>query len=109
VQNPLDLFGAKARAKRIDKRLTQQAIADKLHLSVRTVIDIELCRSSPKFETVVTLAKGLGISLDAIVFQNTGTESLSQSVIDFFAGRSEADARKYIALCQQAEAIKVEE
>lgn len=108
MQNPLDLFGAMVRAKRNEKRLTQHAVAEKLHMSVRTIIDIELCKSSPRFETVVALARELGISLDAIVFQNTKTDSISQSVVDFFFGKSEADARKYIALCEQAEAIRPE-
>ena len=33
------------------------------------------------------------------------TSMVSKSVVDFFAGKSEAEIQKYVALCQQAEAI----
>ena len=52
------------------------------------------------------LAKELNISLDAVVFQNIQTDGVSKSVIDFFAGKSEEEIQKYIALCEQAEIIK---
>jgi len=34
------------------------------------------------------------------------TSNVSKSVIDFFAGKSESEIQKYIALCQQAEALQ---
>jgi transcriptional regulator with XRE-family HTH domain len=70
MQNPLDSFAAALRAARIKRNLTQRELADKLHMSVRTIIEIERCKSSPKFETVATLARELNISLDAAVFQD---------------------------------------
>jgi Predicted transcriptional regulators len=108
VQNPLDLFSTALRVARVKQGLTQRALADKLHMSVRTIIEIERRKSNPKFETVVLLAKELNISLDAIVFQNMATSTVSKSVIDFFAGKSEDEIQKHIALCQQAETFKNE-
>ena len=52
------------------------------------------------------LARELNVSLDAIVFQNIPTSNVSKSVIDFFAGKSESEIQKYIALCQQVEALQ---
>lgn len=106
MQNPLDLFAAALRAARIKRNLTQRELADKLHMSVRTIIEIERCKSSPKFETVATLARELNISLDAAVFQDIESGAVSKSVIDFFAGKSEDKIQKYIMLCQQADAFK---
>lgn len=106
MKNPLDLFAADLRAARIKRNLTQRQLADMLHMSVRTIIELERCKSSPRFETVVMLAKELNISLDAVVFQNIQTDGVSKSVIDFFAGKSEEEIQKYIALCEQAEIIK---
>ena len=65
MNNPLDLFAWKLRTERKRQHLTQKALAERLHMSVRTIIEIEKCKSNPKFETVALLAKELNISLDA--------------------------------------------
>ena len=106
LRYPLDSFAAALRAARIKRNLTQRELADKLHMSVRTIIEIERCKSSPKFETVATLARELNISLDAAVFQDMKSDAVSKSVIDFFAGKSEDEIQKYITLCQQADTFK---
>ena len=105
MNNPLDLFASALREARRKQHLTQRALAERLHMSVRTIIEIERCKSSPKFETVVLLARELNISLDATVFSDMETSTVSKSVVDFFAGKSEAEIQKYVALCHQAEAI----
>lgn len=106
MQNPLDSFAVALRAARIKRNLTQRELADKLLMSVRTIIEIERCKSSPKFETVATLARELNISLDAAVFQDMKSDAVSKSVIDFFAGKSEDEIQKYITLCHQADTFK---
>ena len=50
----------------------------------------------------------MNISLDAIVFPDTATTTVSKTVTDFFAGKSEAEIQKYISLCQQADAFKTD-
>lgn len=106
MKNPLDLFAADVRAARIKRNLTQRQLADKLHMSVRTIIEIERCKSSPRFETVATIARELDISLDAVVFQNIQTDGISKTVADFFSGKSEEEIQKYISLCKQADELK---
>ena len=108
MKNPVDSFAAALRAARAKRHLTQRALADNLHMSVRTIIEIELGRSNPRFETVALLAKEMNISPDAIVFPDTATATVSKSVTDFFAGKSEAEIQKYISLCQQADAFKTD-
>lgn len=93
-------------AERKRQHLTQKALAERLHMSVRTIIEIEECKSNPKFETVALLAKELNISLDAAIFPDMVTGTVSKTVIDFFAGKSEAEIQKYIALCKQAETFQ---
>ena len=102
MKNPVDSFAAALRAARARRHLTQWALADNLHMSVRTIIEIELGCSNPRF---ALLAEELNISLDAIVFPDTATATVSKSVTDFFAGKSEAEIQKYISLCQQADAF----
>ena len=73
MNNPLDLFAWKLRSERKRQHLTQKALAERLHMSVRTIIEIEKCKSNPKFETVALLAKELNISLDAAIFPDMVT------------------------------------
>ena len=105
MKNPVDSFSAALRAARAKRHLTQRALAEKLHMSVRTIIEIELGCSNPRF---ALLAKAMNISLDAIVFPDTATATVSKTVTDFFAGKGEAEIQKYISLCQQADAFKTD-
>ncbi len=108
MQNPIDSFGIALRNARKNRNLTQRELAEKLHMSVRTVIEAEQGHSNPKFETVALLAKELNISLDAIVFPDSAVTPVSKSVVDFFSGKNETEIQKYITLCQQADAFKSE-
>ena len=108
MNNTVDSFAAALRAARAKRHLTQRALAEKLHMSVRTIIEIELGRSNPRFETVALLAEELNNSLDAIIFPDTAAATGSKTVTDFFAGKSEAEVQKYISLCQQADAFKTD-
>lgn len=85
---------------------TQRQLAEKLHMSIRTVQDLENGISNPKTETVLLIAQELNISIDAILFPELATSTVSKTVVDFFAGKTESDIQKYIALCQQAEQLK---
>lgn len=106
MKNSLDLFAADLRAARIKRNLAQRQLADMLHMSVQTIIEIERCKSCPRFETIAALAMELDISLDAVVFQDSKTDRVSKTVVDFFSDKSEDEIQKYIALCEQAESIK---
>ena len=67
---------------------------------------IENCKSNPKFETVALISKEMRISLDAVVFHDEKPREIPKVVADFFAGKSDAEAERYIALCQSAEKLK---
>lgn len=75
----------------------------------RTTIHLETCQSNPKFETVVLVAKELNISVDTAIFPEMVNKTVSKTVVDFFAGKSEAEIEKFIALCKQAEAFQKDE
>ncbi|MCM1307330.1 MAG: helix-turn-helix transcriptional regulator [Butyrivibrio sp.] len=106
MQNPIDSFSIALRTARKRHNLTQRELADKLHMSVRTIIEAEQGHSNPKFETVALLAKELNISLDAILFPDSVSSTVSKSVVDFFSEKNEAEVQKYILLCQQADTLK---
>ena len=109
VNNPLDLFAWKVRSERKRQHLTQKQLAERLGMNPRTIIDLETGKSNPKFETVVLVAKELNISVDAAIFPEMVNQTVSKTVVDFFAGKSEAEIEKFIALCKQAEAFQKDE
>ena len=55
--NFLDLFAQKLREKREQKKITQRELAERLNMCTRTVIEIEKCKSNPKFETVALISE----------------------------------------------------
>ena len=103
----LDDFASEVRRKRNMSGYTQRQLAEKLHMSIRTILDLQNGVSNPKFETVLLIAKELNISIDAILFPELSTSTVSKAVIDFFAGKAETDIQIYILLCEQAEQLKI--
>lgn len=77
-------------------------------MSIRTVQDLENGIINPKAETILLIAKELNISIDTILFPELSTGTVSKTVVDFFAGKSEAEIQKFISLCQQAEKLKTD-
>ena len=93
MNNPLDEFGAKVRAEREARGLTQKQLAEKLGMSHRTVMQAESCSSNPKMETV-------------IVFPETATpNAVPKCVYDFFRGKTESEAEKLIDICQRIDEL----
>ena len=105
MQDILERFGIEVRRKRKKLNLTQEQLAGKLNMSNRTIMDIENAKIVPQLDTVVYIARELGISLDALMFPNENLGSIAKSAFDFFTGKSEADSQKYITLCQCADAL----
>ena len=75
-------------------------------MCTRTVIEIEKCKSNPRFETVALISEEMDISLDGIVFHDRAPQTVAKCVIDYFAGKSEAEPQKYIDLCMSADKLK---
>lgn len=103
----LDQFSAAVRTARQEKKISQEALANKLSMNKRTIMDFENGKTSPRAETVFLLASELDISLDAILFvQSDGSDVISPTVLEFFSGKTQEESNRYIALCRQADALK---
>lgn len=87
------------------ENLTQAELSERLHMSIRTIQDIENQKNNPKFETIVLICKELNISFDAILYPDLPITNVSKTVIDFFKDKNEIDAQKYIDLCKKASDI----
>ena len=104
--NHVDMFAQRLREKRAQDKLTQREVAERLSMSIRTIVDIETCKSSPRFETVALISEEMDISLDGIVFHDRAPQTVAKCVADFFAGKSDAESQKYIDLCMSADKLK---
>ena len=87
------------------EKLTQAELAERLHMSIRTIQDIENQKNNAKFETIVLICKELNISFDAILYPDIPVSSVSKCVIDFFKNKSESESQKYIDLCKKVSEI----
>lgn len=107
MYNPVDEFGNQVRQRREERGLTQRKLAEHLGLSYRTVLQAETHKSNPKLETVVILAKELGISIDALVFRDAVLpNSLPKCVYDFFKDKTPADAERFISILMNLEELQ---
>ena len=104
--NHVDMFAQRLREKRAQDKLTQREVAERLSMSIRTIVDIETCKSSPRFETVALISEEMDISLDGIVFHDRAPQTVAKCVTDFFAGKSADESQKYIDLCMNADKLK---
>jgi transcriptional regulator with XRE-family HTH domain len=56
-------FGARVRELRLEKKMRQGELADKVGIRESFVSDIETARKEPCLEVITMLAQGLGVSL----------------------------------------------
>lgn len=88
-------FGEVLRALRRERKLSQQALADRSDLAVDTVRRVESGTFSPSLETLSRLALGLEISLATLFNRLDGERenTLAAELWDYLAGRSEAELK----------------
>ncbi len=60
-------FGERLKAFRVERRLSQQAIADELNIYVQVVSRWETNCQKPHFDTLVELSKLLGLTVSDLV------------------------------------------
>ena len=88
------------------KKITQRELSERLNKCTRIVIELEKCKSNPRFETITLISEEMDISLDGIVFHNRVPQTVAKCVADFFTGKSDAESQKYIDLCMSADKLK---
>ena len=55
----LDLLAKAVREAREERGLSQRELARRLSMNTRTIMDLEICRSNPKGETIFLIAREL--------------------------------------------------
>lgn len=105
----MDRLAREVRAAREKAGLSQRKLAEKLNMSVRTIMDLETCQSNPKAETIFLVVAELHISLDAILYTGTAQpNAVDVEVLDFFSDKSKKDAVSYVRICREIEQLRRE-
>jgi transcriptional regulator with XRE-family HTH domain len=65
-------FAANLRRHRTQAGLSQEALADLCDLHRTEISLLERCKRSPRLETIVILARGLGLASPAELLENIG-------------------------------------
>ena len=64
------LLGDLVKEERLRRNLSQNTLAENVHVSLRTISDIENYNANPRLETLSLLAKYFKISLDSFIFHD---------------------------------------
>ena len=94
----LPVLGARLKAARKGRNLTQERLADLSGLSARHIANIEKGDVNPSFEAIRTLVKILGVSFDAIFDPATEqVEAEIQEIIGLYRACPEQGQRLILA------------
>lgn len=72
------MFGRRLRSARLKRGFTQQSIADKILISLRTYQKYEQGTRFPSYEVLVDLADNLNVSIDWLLGRDDFLESLEE-------------------------------
>ena len=78
MHNDMKLMGRVIRKARENKSITQQALADKIEVSLRTIIAIENGKRNPTFDVLYRLVHALDIPGDLIFRPDNTPNTLEQ-------------------------------
>lgn len=87
--------GGRIKKARLDKGLTQQALADQLYIPMTTLSTYENNKAELKGQVVVEIASALGVTTDYILIGNTVELSpMEQELLAIFRSIGTEDLRK---------------
>lgn len=77
------MFGKRLRSARLKRGFTQQSIADKILISLRTYQKYEQGTRFPSYEVLIDLADNLNVSIDWLLGRDDFLESLGVSFDEY--------------------------
>ena len=91
------LLGDAVKEERLRRNLSQNTLAEMVHVSLRTISDIENYNGNPRFDNLLLLASFLNLSLDALLPNKT--EPMDSTVKQIIAELNQCpDETKRLAL-----------
>ena len=77
----METLGAVVKAKREEKSMSQTELAVHIGRSPQLICDIEAGRKNPGIDTLVQLAKELGISLDEFFLKGSYSQGVKRGLV----------------------------
>ena len=106
MNDPFRAFGRAVREERCRQKISQKQLAQKLGMSVRTIMSVENSNGNPRFETICLLARALNISVDAAIFEEGKQSSEAKERAKLFlATHTDEEIDKFVKLCETAELV----
>lgn len=81
MNQSVSALGSAVRATRKSKNLSQEALAEKLGICKRTIIDIEKNTGNPKFELLCLLVRELDLPLYQVFYPEIAESSETRNVL----------------------------
>lgn len=78
-------LGDAVKEARMELDLSQNTLAERSHVSLRTISDIENSKANPRFDSLCSLASYLNISIDAVIKDrknNSGSTTMQQILVE---------------------------
>ena len=78
-------LGDAVKEARTRRDLSQNTLAERTHVSLRTISDIENYRANPRLDSLCSLASYLNISIDAVIKDrknNSGSTTMQQILVE---------------------------
>ena len=95
----LGRLGKRARQIRKERNMSQQSVADKSGLALRTVSRIERGLMNPSFEVLSTLASALGTSLkNLLTYPEEDNDADTQELLDLYRACPKQEQRLILAV-----------
>ena len=70
--NTLQIFGKRLKELRKAKKITQEQLAERCHVSTKHIANIEKGSMNPSYEILLAIARVLPVSLDALITPGMG-------------------------------------
>ena len=81
MNQSVSALGSVVRATRKSKNLSQEALAEKLGVCKRTIMDIEKSTGNPKFELLCMLVRELDLPIYQVFYPEVGENSEMRNVL----------------------------
>ena len=101
MSQSIDMLGKAVRTARKNKHLSQEALAERIGVCKRTIIDIENNTGNPKFEILYALVRELDLPLHQVFYPDmSGNPELKSMLMQELDNCSEYEMKIILAMIQ---------
>ncbi len=81
MNQSVSVLGSIVRKSRKEKHLSQEALAERIGVCKRTIIDIENCTGNPKFEILCKLVRALDLPIYQVFYPEVSENEKMQKIL----------------------------